>query len=138
MSTLRRIAHTAHPLAAATVVLLVFVQVYLIAAYIFGEPGALDTHMTVGRIAVFFELIVLLTALIGWRSDRSEIWMSVALFLVGALQASLAKDIGKLAVGARAARDVRPSRARARVAHRSPELAGGIPASGAGLKPSRR
>jgi hypothetical protein len=50
--------------------------------------------MTVGRIAVFFELIVLLTALIGWRSDRSEIWMSVALFLVGALQASLAKDIG--------------------------------------------
>jgi len=94
MSTLRRIAHTAHPLAAATVVLLVFVQVYLIAAYIFGEPGALDTHMTVGRIAVFFELIVLLTALIGWRSDRSEIWMSVALFLVGDLQASLAKDIG--------------------------------------------
>jgi hypothetical protein len=80
--------------AAATVVLLVFVQVYLIAAYIFGEPGALGTHMTVGRVVVFFELVVLLTALIGWRNDRSEIGMSAALFVVGALQASLAKDVG--------------------------------------------
>ena len=94
MTTLRRYARIAHPVAAATVVLLVFVQVYLIAAFIFGEPGALERHMTVGRIVVFFELIVLLTALIGWRGDRSEIGLSSALFLVGALQASLAKDIG--------------------------------------------
>jgi Family of unknown function (DUF6220) len=94
VTTFRRIARTAHPLAAATVVLLVFVQVYLIAAYIFGEAGALETHMMLGRIVVLLELIVLLTAVIGWRSERSEIWMSAALFLVGALQASLAKDIG--------------------------------------------
>lgn len=94
MTALRCFARTAHPIAAATVVLLVFVQVYLIAAFIFGESGALDRHMMVGRVVVLFELIVLLTALIGWRDDRSEIWLSVALFVVGALQASLAKDIG--------------------------------------------
>ena len=94
MTALGRFARTAHPIAAATVVLLVFVQVYLIAAFIFGEPGALDRHMTVGRVVVLFELMVLLTALVGWRDDRSEIWLSVALFVVGAVQASLAKDIG--------------------------------------------
>jgi hypothetical protein len=94
MTGLRRFARIAHPAAAATVVLLAFVQVYLIAAYIFGEAGALGTHMTVGRVVVFFELVVLLTALVGWRGDRSQIGMSAALFLVGALQASLAKDVG--------------------------------------------
>jgi hypothetical protein len=65
------------------VIALVFVQVYLIAAYIFGEPGALGTHMTVGRVVVFFEFVVLPTALIGWRGRQ-----------IRALQASLAKDVG--------------------------------------------
>ena len=87
-------ARLAHPLLAATVVALVFVQVYLIAAYIFGAPNALSTHMTVGRVVVGFELLVLLTALIGWRSDRREVRLSAALVVVGAFQASFASDLG--------------------------------------------
>ena len=84
----------AHPLAAATVVALVFVQVYLIAEFIFGDGGALSTHMTVGRVVVVVELLALVTALIGWSHDRREVRLSAALFVVGALQAEFAKDIG--------------------------------------------
>jgi hypothetical protein len=91
---LEELARKLHPVAAAIVILLVFVQVYLIAAFVFGEGGALATHMTVGRIAVGFELAVLATALIGYRHDRTELGLSAALVLVGALQVSLAEDLG--------------------------------------------
>jgi hypothetical protein len=90
-----QLARIAHPLAAATVVGLVFVQVYLIAMVIFGSPGALSTHMTVGRIAVGFELLVLLTAVLGFRHDRTELGLSGALALTGLLQVSLAADLGR-------------------------------------------
>jgi hypothetical protein len=86
-----------HPLAASVVMVLVCVQVYLIAAFIFGDAGALSTHMTVGRIAVGFELLVLATALIGYRHDRTELRLSGALALVGLIQVSLASDVGSSA-----------------------------------------
>ena len=94
MQGIKKAARFAHPLAAATVVGLVFAQVYLIAAYIFGSVDALDAHMTLGRVVVGFELLALLTALIGWRSDRQEIRLSLALVVVGLIQVSLAKDVG--------------------------------------------
>jgi hypothetical protein len=87
-------ARAFHPLAAATVVGLVFAQVYLIAEYVFGDATALGAHMTLGKIVVLFELIVLLTAVIGWWSDWTEVWLSLALVVVGGLQVSLAKDLG--------------------------------------------
>ena len=93
-SSIRRGARVANPVVAALVVALVFVQVYLIASFIFGDAGALDAHMTVGRVTVGCELLVLLTALIGWWGDWAQIKSAVALVFVGALQASLAKDIG--------------------------------------------
>jgi hypothetical protein len=89
-----RYVRALHPIAATTVAGLVFAQVYLIAAFIFGEAGALDVHRTVGRIAVVFELLVLVTALVAFRNDRAQLWLSGSLFVVGALQASLAKDLG--------------------------------------------
>ena len=73
---------------------MIFVQVYLIAAFIFGDPQALDIHRVVGRVVVGFELVVLVTALVGWWSNSRLIGMSSALFGVGALQALLAHDIG--------------------------------------------
>jgi hypothetical protein len=84
-----------HPLAAATVVALVFAQVYLIAEYVFGDANALTAHMTLGRVVVLFELIVLLTALVGWWREWPEVRLSAALAIVGGVQVSLAKDLGK-------------------------------------------
>ena len=50
--------------------------------------------MTVGRVAIGFELVVLLTALAGFRYDRTELRLSYGLVLVGLLQVSLAEDLG--------------------------------------------
>jgi hypothetical protein len=83
-----------HPVAASIVVALVCTQVYLIASYIFGDSGALSVHMTVGRIAVGFELLVLATAIVAFRHDDAELRLSLALVLVGLLQVSLAADLG--------------------------------------------
>jgi uncharacterized membrane protein len=87
-------ARVFHPLAAATVVALVFAQVYLIAEYVFGNATALGAHMTLGKIVVLFELIVLLTAVIGWWREWTEVWLSLALVVIGGLQVSFAKDLG--------------------------------------------
>ena len=46
MQTVKRAARFLHPLGAAGVVALVFLQVYLIAAYIFGDSGVLNSHVT--------------------------------------------------------------------------------------------
>ena len=86
MGTIVQAARVFHPLAAATVVGLVFAQVYLIAEYVFGDATALGAHMTLGKIVVLFELIVLLTAVIGWWSDWTEVWLSLALVVVGGLR----------------------------------------------------
>jgi hypothetical protein len=94
MNDVKRAARFVHPLAAGAIVSLVFLQVYLIAAYIFGDSGVLDAHMTVGRVTVAFELLVLVTALVGWWGNRSQIATSSALFVTGLVQVSLAKDLG--------------------------------------------
>jgi hypothetical protein len=95
MNGLVKAARFAHPIAAATVVALVFAQVYLIASFIFGAGGtALDAHRTIGGIVVGFELVVLLTAVVGWWREWDEVRISAALVLVGGLQVSFARDLG--------------------------------------------
>ena len=65
-------ARWAHLALSLAIVLSVFVQVYLIGAYIFGAgQGALDAHRTAGFALQGPELFVLLTALIAGFPDRS-------------------------------------------------------------------
>ena len=92
--TLVTAARKLHPISAAAVAALVCVQVYLIAAFILGAPGALDAHMTVGRVTIGLEVLVFATGVIGWPRDRWQVGLSSALLLVGILQGSLAKDVG--------------------------------------------
>ena len=94
MNRIVQAARVVHPLAAATVVGLVFAQVYLIAEFVFGDANALGAHMTLGKIVVLFELVVLLTAVVGWWRAWPEVRLSAALVVVGGLQVSLAKDLG--------------------------------------------
>ena len=82
-----RWAHLAFSLA---IVLGVFVQVYLIGAYIFGAgQGALDAHRTTGFALQGRELFVLLTALIAWL-PRIDLLLSFLVAIVGFIQAGLA------------------------------------------------
>jgi hypothetical protein len=89
-SRVNKAARLLNPIAAAAVVLLVFVQVYLIAEYVFGDVGALKTHEAIGKVVLVVELIVAITAVLGWWRDRLQVGLSAALFVVGLVQVSLA------------------------------------------------
>jgi len=98
MRRIESVARYVNWVAAAAVVVGVFVQVYLIASYVFGDSGALATHETNGDIVIGLELVVFLSALLGWwRDDREQVWLSLGLFVIGALQVGLAKDLGNTA-----------------------------------------
>jgi Family of unknown function (DUF6220) len=79
-----------HLTLASAIVLGVFLQVYLIGAYIFGAgQGALDAHRTTGFALQGPEMLVLLTALIA-RLPRIDVLLSFLLAIIGFVQAGLA------------------------------------------------
>lgn len=79
-----------HAALAVAVVVAVFVQVYLIGAYLFGAgAGALNAHKSAGFIAHSIELAIAIIALVAWL-PRTEIILSIALAVVGTVQVSLA------------------------------------------------
>jgi hypothetical protein len=81
-----------HLAVAAAVVLAVFVQVYLIGAYIFGAgEGALNAHKAVGWTANELEGVVLICALVAWLPRRDTL-LSVALAVIGTVQVSFAES----------------------------------------------
>ena len=83
-------ADSLHLTFASAIVLGVFLQVYLIGAYIFGAgQGALDAHRTAGFALQGPELFVLLTALIA-RLPRIDRLLSFLIAVVGFVQAGLA------------------------------------------------
>jgi hypothetical protein len=82
-------AHLALTLA---IVLGVFVQVYLIGAYIFGAgQGALDAHKTAGFTVHGFEVLVFVAALIAWI-PWLDLGLSLLLGVVGTVQVALASE----------------------------------------------
>jgi hypothetical protein len=88
----RRVGGSLHLLLAGVILLAVCAQVYLIGAYIFGAgTDALDAHTDVGWAAHSLELLIFLVALIAWL-PRRDIWMSLALALIGTLQVTLASE----------------------------------------------
>jgi hypothetical protein len=70
----------------------VFVQVYLIGAYIFGAgQGALDAHKTAGWTVHGFELLVFGAALVAWL-PWVDLALSLLLAVIGTAQVSLASE----------------------------------------------
>jgi hypothetical protein len=79
-----------HGALAVAVVVAVFVQVYLIGAYLFGAgPGALNAHKSLGFVAHAIELAIGVMAFVAWL-PRTQISLSIALAVVGTVQVSLA------------------------------------------------
>jgi len=70
---------------AALVGIGVFVQVYLIASYIFGAD-ALDAHEAVGGITHLVEILVFLAALVGWWKDWRMVGLAFLLPVLGTVQ----------------------------------------------------
>ena len=89
-SWLRDGAGWVHLALALAIVLGVFVQVYLIGAYIFGAgQGALDAHRTIGFTVHGLELLLLVAALVA-RLPRRDVGLSLLLAVIGTVQISLA------------------------------------------------
>jgi hypothetical protein len=78
---------------AATVMVGVFVQVYLIATVAFGGgEDALDAHKGIGQLVHLLEILAFLAALIAvWPNWRKSGW-PFALAVVGSVQAFLAAE----------------------------------------------
>jgi hypothetical protein len=90
MPTIRRAALWAHLGLAMLVVAGVFVQVYLIGAYIFGAgSAALDAHRSVGFGVHACELLILVAALVAWL-PRADTGLSLLIAAGGTVQLALA------------------------------------------------
>jgi hypothetical protein len=68
-----------------------FIQVYLIAGFLFGEPGWVDTHKDLGKFFVHpMYILTFLAAIVGaWPNWRATAW-PFALAVLGSVQAFLA------------------------------------------------
>ena len=91
---LRAAAAWAHLGIAALIVTGVFVQVYLIGAYIFGAgEEALDLHKTTGFTVHGFEVLVFIVALVAWL-PRVDLLLSLLVAVIGTAQIMLAESTG--------------------------------------------
>ncbi len=90
----RRGAAWLHMALALAIALGVFLQVYLIGAYIFGAGSeALDAHTTVGFTVHLFEVLIFLVALVGWL-PRADVGLSLLMALLGTTQIAFAEAHG--------------------------------------------
>jgi len=90
LAQVRRGAGWLHLALALTIVVAVFVQVYLIGSYIFGAgQGALDAHRDVGFTAHGLEVLILIVAVVAWL-PRRDLVLSVLLAVIGTGQVMLA------------------------------------------------
>jgi hypothetical protein len=89
---LRRGAAGLHRVLAVAIAVGVFLQVYLIGAYIFGAgQGALDAHRTAGFTVHGLEVLLLVVALVAWL-PRADIFLSAGLAVLGTVQIALASS----------------------------------------------
>ena len=89
MNAIRRGATWVHLGLVLLVIVGVFVQVYLIGAYMFGAgSAALDAHRTVGFIVHSFEVLILLAALVAWL-PRMDLGLSLLMAVGGTVQLAL-------------------------------------------------
>jgi hypothetical protein len=94
VAALRRGAAWLHLALALAIALGVFLQVYLIGAYIFGAGSeALDAHTNVGFTVHGLQVLLFLVALVAWL-PRADVGLSLLMALLGTTQIALADAHG--------------------------------------------
>jgi hypothetical protein len=74
----------------------IVLQLYFIAAWVFGESGALDAHKAVGGAVVHpAEVLIFLVALGGWWRQWRNVGWSFALALLGTVQVFAVGDLNE-------------------------------------------
>lgn len=90
----RRGATWLHLALALAIAVGVFLQVYLIGAYIFGAGSdALDAHTDIGYTVHGLEVLLFLVALVAWL-PRPDLGLSLLMALLGTAQIALASADG--------------------------------------------
>ena len=93
MTPVQRASRWAVLVTATLVVVGVFLQAYLIAAYSFGGgEDALDAHTGVGDVVHGIEALVFLAAIVAYWRRWGEIGLGLALIVIGSVQLSLAES----------------------------------------------
>jgi hypothetical protein len=73
----------------------IVLQLYFIAAWVFGSADALDAHKTVGGAVVHpAEVLVFLVAFVAWSRNWRNIAWSFGLALIGTIQVATVGDLG--------------------------------------------
>jgi hypothetical protein len=80
-------------IAASLVALGVILQLYFIAAWIFGAENALDAHRGAGSIIWLLEIIVLISGLVAYWGAWRKAVVSIALPVLGTIQIFFLGDI---------------------------------------------
>jgi hypothetical protein len=94
VAALRRGAAWLHLALALAIALGVFLQVYLVGAYMFGAGSdALDAHKSVGFTVHALEVLLFLVALAAWL-PRADVGLSLLMALLGTTQIALADAHG--------------------------------------------
>jgi hypothetical protein len=94
VAALRRGAAWLHLALALAIAVGVFLQVYLIGAYVFGAGSdALDAHTDVGFTVHGLEVLLFLVALVAWL-PRADVGLSLLMAVLGTTQIALAEAHG--------------------------------------------
>jgi hypothetical protein len=80
-------------IAASLVAIAVVLQLYLIAAWVFGESDALDAHRGVGRLVWLLEIVVLIAGLVAYWGAWRQIGVSASLLVLGTIQIGFVGDL---------------------------------------------
>jgi hypothetical protein len=78
---------------AAAVIVGIVLQLYFIAAWVFGASGALDAHKDTGSVVHILEILSFLAALVGWWGTWRNVLWSFAFAVLGTIQVFLAGNI---------------------------------------------
>jgi hypothetical protein len=91
---MRRLFVWASLVLAVAVLVGLALQLYFIAAWIFGSSGALDAHKDAGTFVVHpLEIFAFVAALIGWWGTWRNVLWSVALPILGTVQIFFVGDL---------------------------------------------
>jgi len=93
VSGTRRLFLWVSSVAASLVAVGVVLQLYFIAAWVFGEADALDAHRAVGSLVWLFEIIVLVAGLVAYWGTWRQVALSAALPVLGTIQIFFLGDV---------------------------------------------
>jgi len=80
-------------LLASAAVIAIVLQVYFIAAWVFGASDALSAHRTTGSVVWGLEILAFVAALVAWWRTWSKVAWSIAFAALGTVQIGLVGDI---------------------------------------------